>query len=81
MGFSAPTWMTAIFGGKQLRKRGVDEVLEPWCVTFKRVLRPRVGVACHVLLPHLGVTGEQDAGKQIADVRTRTVELLIMSDK
>jgi hypothetical protein len=29
--------MTAIFEVKWLRKRGVDEVLEPWCVTFKRV--------------------------------------------
>jgi hypothetical protein len=29
--------MTAIFGGKRLRKRGVEEVLEPWCVTFRSV--------------------------------------------
>jgi len=35
VGISAPTWMTAIFGGKRLMKRGVDEVLEPWCVTLR----------------------------------------------
>jgi len=27
--------MTATFGGKRLRKSGVDEVLEPWWVTFR----------------------------------------------
>jgi hypothetical protein len=25
------------FGGKRLRKRGVEEVLEPWCVTLRTV--------------------------------------------
>jgi hypothetical protein len=34
---SAPTWMTAILGGKRLRKRGVEEVLEPWCVTLSTI--------------------------------------------
>jgi hypothetical protein len=29
--------MTATLGGKRLRKSGVDEVLEPWWVTFKMV--------------------------------------------
>jgi len=34
---STPTWMTAILGGKRLKKSGVEEVLEPWCVTFRIV--------------------------------------------
>jgi hypothetical protein len=29
--------MTATLGGKRLRNSGVDEVLEPWWVTFKMV--------------------------------------------
>jgi len=29
--------MTAIFGGKRLKKSGVEEVLEPWCVTLRTV--------------------------------------------
>jgi hypothetical protein len=32
---SAPTWITAISGVKLLRKSGVEEVLEPWWVTFR----------------------------------------------
>ena len=37
---SAPHWMTAILGGKRLRKRGVEEVLEPWWVAFSTVKVP-----------------------------------------
>src|SRR5918999_2555037 len=29
--------MTAILGGKRLRKRGVEEVSEPWCVTLRTI--------------------------------------------
>ncbi len=37
---SAPTWMTAISGLKLLRKSGVEEVLEPWWVTFRTIRVP-----------------------------------------
>src|SRR5215210_8919163 len=42
-GLSAPHWMTATLGGKRLRKSGVDEVLEPWWVTFRIVRGPVYG--------------------------------------
>jgi hypothetical protein len=29
--------MTAILGGKRLRKSGVEEVLEPWWVAFSTI--------------------------------------------
>ena len=37
---SAPHWMTAILGGKRLRKSGVEEVLEPWWVAFRTIRGP-----------------------------------------
>jgi hypothetical protein len=32
--------MTAILGGKRLRKSGVEEVLEPWWVAFSTIKDP-----------------------------------------
>src|SRR5215216_2092357 len=60
---SAPHWMTATLGGKRLRNSGVDEVLEPWWVTFNYRQGTGIRTVCHVLLlVRLGVAGEQDAG-------------------